>query len=389
MSTPIVYQRLNRYLAEHLKDHLGKRSLDRLSLLVIGIIKGVHAAPAQIAAALGELRLSSAQDESIERRIRRIENDPQLCVERCFYPLVRAFLERCHLQELVLVMDPTTQKDHLVLLSVNIWYRGRSLPLAWSSWPANTPLEGEGFWERAAAVLAAASSVLPAGVDVVVLADRAFGCPAFTDLVSAYGWHWIVRVQDQTVYQDRCGRQGSIASLVAHPGARKKLAGQVFKKAEWRSASVLVFWGRRHRRPLCLVSDLRPAWEWLALYRRRFPIECTFRDYKSYGWHWEQGQVRHPDHMERLLLGMALAVWLAILAGAQFTQTLLARPPCGTRRTRPWWGKQSLFRLGLRQWKAWLAGEQMPALWQTLPDWQAPVWSAQICAHFMRAFVFA
>lgn len=389
MSTPIVYQRLHRCLAENLGDHLGKRSLARLSLLVIGIIKSVHAAPAQMALALGELKLSPAQDESIERRIRRIENDPQLCVERCFYPLVRAFLERCYLQELILVIDPSTQKDHLVLLSVNLWYRGRTLPLAWTSWPANVPLEGESFWKRVAAVLASAANLLPKGLSVVVLADRAFGCPAFTDLVSACGWHWIVRVQDQTVYRDHCQRQGTIASLVSYPGARKKLSGQVFKKAKWRSASVLVFWGRHHRRPLCLVSDLRPTWELLGLYRRRFPIECTFRDYKSYGWHWEQGQVRNPAHIQRLLLGMALAVWLTILAGSQFAQTLLARPPSGIRRTRPWWGKSSLFHLGLRQWKAWFAGEQMLPLQDVLPDWQAPNWSKPICAHFMRAFVFA
>jgi len=389
MSTPIVYQRLSHYLAENLGDQLGKRSLGRLSVLVIGIIKGVHASPAQIACALGELRLSPAQDESIERRIRRIENDPNLCVERCFYPLVRTFLEHGHLHELILVIDATTQKEHLVLLSVNIWYRGRSLPLAWTNWPANTPLEGESFWERVAAVLAVAARILPAGVDVVVLADRAFGCPAFTDLVSACNWHWIVRVQDQTVYRDRCERQGPIASLVHYRGERKKLSGQVFKKARWRSASVLVFWGRRHRRPLCLVSDLRPTWELLGLYRRRFPIECTFRDYKSYGWHWEQGQVRNLAHIQRLLLGMALAVWLTILAGTQFAQTLLARPPSGLRHTRPWWGKRSLFHLGLRQWKAWFAGEQMPPLQEALPDWQAPNWSTQMDAHFMRAFVFA
>ncbi len=28
------------------------------------------------------------------------------------------------------------------------------------------------------------------------------------------------------------------------------------------------------------------------LYRRRYPIEATFRDYKSFAWRWEQGQVR-------------------------------------------------------------------------------------------------
>jgi hypothetical protein len=389
MSTLKVYQRINRFLASYLMGEIGHRSLKRVSLLVTGIVKGLSAAPAQLAEALSEMNLSPAQAESIERRIRRVENDPVIEVRRCFHPLVKAILQRSRIPELVLILDPTTQKDHLVMVSVNAWYRGRSLPLAWTVWPGNVPLEGGSFWERMAALLAEVAELLPGGIPVILLADRAFGTPMFTDLATQLGWHWIVRVQDQTLYRDACGRVGSIASLVPQRGHRKKLAGQAFKKAGWRPASVIVFWGVHHPKPLCLVSDLRPAWNLVYLYRRRFPIECTFRDYKSYGWHWEQGQVRNLEHVQRLLVGIALAAWMTLMLGAQFASSLLAATPSGARRTRPWWSKKSLFRLGLMCWKKWFQGTLTIEFPQDLPDWDAPNWSTQIYFFHARAFVFA
>ncbi|HZO90344.1 MAG TPA: hypothetical protein VFB38_18610 [Chthonomonadaceae bacterium] len=44
-------------------------------------------------------------------------------------------------------------------------------------------------------MLATAASLLPCGVSVTVLAARAFGTPAFTDLVAGYGWYFLVRVR--------------------------------------------------------------------------------------------------------------------------------------------------------------------------------------------------
>ena len=389
MSQAKVYQRIERFLDEHLEGKLKQTSLKRLSLLVTGIMKGISALPAHIAETLNDLGLSEALTESIERRVRRIENDPAIQVATCFYPLVRTILAASHLQSLVLILDPTTQKDHLVMVSVNAWYRGRALPLAWTIWPGNVPLEGVGYWERILALLETVATLLPAAVRVVLLADRAFGTPAFTDLVAAQGWDWIVRVQDQTVIRNRNGCTGSIASLVHFPGQRKKLRGWAFKKAGWREASIVVYWGKRHRKPLCLVSSLPAQWLLIHCYRQRFPIECFFRDYKSLGWRWEQVQVSDLDHLQHLLVGMALAAWLTLLLGAQKAAQILAIPPTGKRHTRPWWAKKSLFRLGLLQFKSWFRVKDPPVLPKVLSDWDKPNWSAQARTHQARAFVFA
>ncbi len=389
MSRARVYQRIERFLDGHLAGQLKKPSLKRLNVLVTGILKGVSALPAHIAETLNDLDLNDTLTESIERRVRRIENDPAIQVATCFYPLVRTILSASHLERMVLILDPTTQKDHVVMVSVNAWYRGRALPLAWTIWPGNVPLEGARFWERILSLLETVATLLPSAVRVVMLADRAFGTPAFTDLVAAQGWDWIVRVQDQTVYRDRNGCEGSIASLVRFPGQRKKLRGWAFKKAGWRAASSVVYWGKRHRKPLCLVSSLPAQWLIIRCYRQRFPIECFFRDYKSLGWRWEQVQVRDLVHLQHLLVGMALATWLALLLGAQKAAQLLAIPPTGKRHTRPWYAKKSLFRLGLNQVRSWFKAKDPQELPVSLPDWDQPNWSVQARARQARAFIFA
>lgn len=54
-------------------------------------------------------------------------------------------------------------------------------------------------------------------------------------------------------------------------------------------ASVVVYSGVGQKGSLCLASDWPPQWRLLRLYQRRYPVEATFRDYKSHGRHWEGG----------------------------------------------------------------------------------------------------
>jgi hypothetical protein len=342
-----------------------------------------------MAQALETLGLSGAKAESIERRIRRIENDAEISAATCFHPLARQRLLLGRPRELLLILDPTTQEDRLVMVSVAVWYRGRALPLAWATWPANTPLAGERFWARIAALLDVVVGLLPCRVPVTWLADRAFGCPAFIDLVTAHGWHYLVRVQAQTVWRDRLGCEGQVGQLIRLPGQRAKRHGYLFKKRGWRLASLLVYWGRRHADPLCLVTDRPAGWYLVPLYRHRYPIEATFRDYKSAGWHWEQGQVTNPQHIERLLVGMALASWITLMVGTQVAAELLAQPPTGRRHTRPPEAKHSLFRLGLQRLHTAIQGNARLACPWLLSDWEAPDWQTQIGNHHANAFIWA
>jgi hypothetical protein len=357
MSAETVYDEIRDLVKQHVSPEVDGSTLERLTLVVAGMIHADHAAPARIARAIEQL--------------------------------ARAHLCWSQPQELLLIIDPTTQDDRVVMVSVAVWYRGRALPLAWAIWPGNKLLEGLRFWERIDALLELVASLLPDHVPVTWLADRAFGAALFIDLLTKRHWHYVLRVQDQTVSRDSQGREKPLRQLVRLPGQRRKLRGEVFKKRGWRPCHVVAYWGRRHKSPLCLISDLGAHWYLIRLYRRRYPIEATFRDYKSSGWQWEQGQVIHLDHLERLLVGMALATWIAIMTGTQVAAEYLAQPPTGRRRTMPPQGKHSLFQLGLSRLQKLLVGSQSEPLAWRLTDWDAPNWREQIHFHHAYAFIFA
>jgi hypothetical protein len=386
MSAESVYEQVYHLLDRHLDQQVNRPSRKRLALLVVGILHGKSAAPARVASALNSLGLRPASRESLERRVRRIENDPDVTAALCLHPLARAYLALGRPRQLLLALDPTAQADRVVMLCLAVCYRGRTLPLCWAAWPGNTPLVGERFWERVAAVLEAAAAVVPSGLTVLVLADRAFGTPAFTDLVAAHGWHYLVRCQGQTRWQDSHARTGTLWSLVVR---RQRCRGRLyaFKSRGWRLVGVVGFWGRKHAGPLLLATDLKPGWALLCLYRRRYGIEACFRDAKSHGWQWEQGQVSDLEHLERLLLGMAIATWAALMLGTEAAEQALQQRSTGRRRTRPPEAKYSLFRLGLERFD-WLlhAPGRVSIRWR-LADWDAPNWSEQIQTHHLRAFI--
>ena len=389
MSTLGVYQQVKHWIARYLDEGVDESSCERLALLVTGMIGARSASPARVARALHRLGLRDAKVESLERQIRRLENDPEIEVTTCFERFAHWRLIYGRPRRLLLIVDPTWQEDRVVMASVAIWYRGRALPLAWTTWPANVALQGKSFWERMGALLQRAAELLPQGIPVICMADRAFGAPAFMDLLKELGWHYVLRVQGQTVFQDCLGREYSVQSLVPIPGLRAKRAGRVFKKSGWRTASVVAYWNGRFRSPLCLVSDLPPDWGLIELYRRRYPIKALFRDYKSAGWHWEQGQVKDPQHLERLLIGMALATWIVLMVGTQVAGETLKISSTGHRHTRPWEAKFSLFTLGLDRLHEWLANTKCLNPDWRLSNWEAPNWARQICAHHIHAYIFA
>jgi hypothetical protein len=303
------------------------------------------------------------------------------------YPLAKERLAWGRPQQLLLVMDPTTQEDKVVMLTASVWYRGRALPIAWMTWLANQPLEGDRFWQRVDALLDVVAQLLPVGIPVIWVADRAFGSPSFIDLLTPRGWHYIVRVVKTTLCKTIKGQCRQVIKMVCKPGRRAKMRGYAFKKQGWRNASVVVLWGQGFKSPLCLVSDLPPDWHLIGIYRRRYPIETLFRDYKSHGWNWEQSQVKDLEHIQCLLVGMALATWITVYAGTQVADGYLSNQPTGKRRIKPWEGKYSLFQHGHQLMERLLIGTcQVILNWQ-FTHWDAPNWHNHVRFHHARAFV--
>jgi len=380
----------------------------RLALLVTGIVAAQSVTVAKMASELLSLRLSRATEaESIERTMGRILSDGRLEPKVWYLPALRASIDWEQLlrggKRVVLAVDESSKRDEVHLLRLGLPYWGHCLPLAWDIWEQNVPLPKEdGYWARIDAVLATVAKLLPPGLEVMVLADRAYDVPGFIDRLQALGWHWAVRYKanGSGCFRDYQGREGKLKVLIRQhvhaPGQRWKARGWVFKDAGWRKASVVAFWAPGEDEPLVVISDLRPSWVLLKLYGVRFWMEPGFRSDKKLGWHWEDSQVRKLEHHRRLLLGMAWASLLTLCLGRQEAKARLSR--LQERRIRRRSGKpvvgqprhadQSLFTMGLRCSRDWLYGTAQRSVHWLLTELDSVSWQQLWYQHQSHRYLY-
>jgi hypothetical protein len=359
------------------------RTRQRLLFFIVGILLSGTLVLRRIASTQAYLTPQTTCAASPERRLRRVLNDPLLTWERSYARVVRRLLAQHRPKRWVVIVDESGHTERVRVLTAALWYRGRAIPLAWVQWPGQTK-QTTSYWVRCTLLLDQVASLLPTDAAVVVVADRAFGCPVFTDPLSARGWDWVVRVQGQTRWRDHQGRVQPLRQQVRAAGERWKGSGQLFKDAGWRTASALVLWGRAHREPLLLASSLPLGWDLLAIYKQRAAIEALFRDWKSSGWQWEASQVSDLSHHERLLLGLAFATLLTLLLGTQAAAQQRQTAARGSQR-RSWAGCHSLFRLGREAfWQRLWRNERSRITW-ALADGDSPTWSAESRAHHAPA----
>jgi Transposase DDE domain len=378
----------------------------RVALLVVGLLSGKSSVLGQMATGLWEAGVSAAQRASIERRLRRSVHDGKVDAATCYAPAVRTMVDWAGLvkrrKPAVLALDESSQDERVHLLRVSLMYWGTAVPLAWSLWPQNAPLEEGAYWQAIEAVLDQAAALVPPGLAVILTADRAFDVPPFVDRVAARGWHWVVRLKANaaTRFRDHQGREHAVKALigryVAAPGQRWKARGHLFKQAGWRPASIVADWAPGAKEPVVVVTDLPPRWEVLRHYDRRFWIESGFRTDKGKGWQWEACQVTHLAHLERLLVAMAWATLLVLCLGLHDARATLhaiatatATGPTTRRPPTPQPARDSLFSLGLRLARRWLTRTSAPLCRWRLTHLDSVSWSSRFRQAQAHRFLFS
>ena len=240
--------------------HLPTPTQKRLVFLVLGILLSESVVVRRIASRLQGFLGGSTSAASHERRLRRVVSDPLISWSEVYVPALKQVLKWQSARRLLLLIDESAQSDVFRVLQAAIWYRNRAIPIAWVSWPAQRPLECS-YWDYVEELLGKVEGLLPEGPQIVVIADRAFGHPAFTDRVSARGWDWLVRVQRQTCFVDAQGRCCQLQQILTRRGQRWRGRGRMFKKALWRECSSVGYWSQSHEEPLLLASSLAADWD--------------------------------------------------------------------------------------------------------------------------------
>lgn len=381
MSAPTrIYQQLEAQI-KHCAPELRLSSVHRLALLTLGVAAREHCTLRGVAREVCALGLSAAQPESTARRLRRTVADPRLDDGAGLATLLAEAITWPAETPVMVVLDESSTPGGLHVLRLSLCYRGSCLPLSWAVWPHQEKLPPGEYWRQMERVLDQAAALLPPGVRVVLLADRAYDIPPLIDRLTARGWDWILRVKARSTmrWRDATGPERTLREVVAaaldQPGRRFRGTGETFKKAGWRPVHVVGEWGQGYEEPLVVLTSLPPRWTVLSRYARRFWIEAAFRQDKCAGWDWAHSQVRIPAHQERLLLGLAWASLLVLSLGVRHAAAVLRQ--VRRRGGQPTHPRDSLFTLGRDRLRAGLYGTVRGRLPWRLPRLMAPSWCAE------------
>lgn len=392
MRVPAPVDQIQAQLAQHLPI-LRPAQARGLALWVYGAVLAHSACQSAVIAALQlwgpyhalrqRLRewLYDGQDKAAPCRT-------ELEVERCFAPLLGWVLAWWQGRDLALAIDATTRGAQVTVLAVSVLYRGCAIPVAWAVRPGNTP----GPWMGAIlALLDQLHPAVPAGLRVLVLADRGLWSPRLWAHIRKLGWHPLLRVQNHIrVAPD--GHQPCTAQDLVRPGwawvSRARLGTPKRRRL---GVTLIVVWSTDQKEPWSVVTDLPPSQAGVSWYALRMWVELGFRVLKSLGWHWQRTRRCDPRRVARHWLVLALASLWVLAYGTRLEDAQrLGRPPARLRRppgpppqARP--RRISLFRRGLHGLQQCLAqGRPWRRLWLAPEAWPQPPPALTLCGHPQR-----
>jgi hypothetical protein len=315
--------------------HLHGHQINGLTHACFAMVRAEHCQLSR----MGVATPGAARAPSSERRWQRLIANERLDPHATLDHWARSSLAGVH--QVTLLLDETARDGHLRAMKLSRQLRGRAVPLLWRCYqPDALPMNER---ELVLDLLHRAAAAMPDKAQVTLMADRGLSWPAVLDACVKQGWHYVLRVQGQTRVLLDDGQEMALRDLAPRRGSQWCGCARVFKKAGWRRTNVVACWRSDEEEPWLLITDLPATGHRCRQYRKRMRQEQAFRDEKSQGFRWRQSRVNDPDHAQRLLLIMALAMaWLLWLGCAVINRGWRCRLERRDRRTL------SIFQLGLR-----------------------------------------
>jgi hypothetical protein len=231
--------------------------------------------------------------------ITRLLGNPLVISDEIMEPFSREVLERAAAggQPIVLILSKVSDRHPVLMLALRCGER--ALPLAWRVEETGGAI---GFEK---ALLDAVVSWLPEQV-------RLMGFYGTADLI---GWcqecEWDYRLRLK-------------GNLVMFDGADKTTTGKCARDRVYYNVDLT---GRRARTHIGIIHDPGHAEPWIIAmsekpsylrtleYADRWGIEPMFSDFKSRGFGIEDTQLRYADRLDKLILVMSLALYVAVSTG--------------------------------------------------------------------------
>ena len=260
------------------------------------------------------LPLETVRQDMREQWLRRLLKNPLLSSVQLLEPWARQALQVAaqNGQTLILSMDQTDIGNRFAILMVSLGVGNRALPLAWTvaAGPANLGFDAQKI------LLERVSAWLPAGVEVLLLADRFYpSVELFAWLHAHTQWHYRLRLKGNLRVDPGFGEITTTGELAAGQTERYLPHVRLFHQgipthlAIWQEGS--------HPEPWIIAMNDPANRATLQDYASRWGIEPLFSDFKSRGFQREDTQLRAADRLDRLLVLMALAMYWCVQVGQE------------------------------------------------------------------------
>jgi Transposase DDE domain len=276
-------------------------------------------------------------------------NRRTLDLSTCWVPWLRWVIDDWSQQQLAVALDATSLGQRFVVLTISVLYRGSAVPVAWKILHATEKHPWIPEWQT---LLRQFQQVVPAGWQVIALADRGLYSKELYQAIQGVDWHPLLRINRQGYFRPAGWYHWRrLDKLIQRPSQRWQGRVTVFKNAPGQlGCTLLAGWEEGHGEPWLVLTDLPPQAADVCWYGLRAWIEHGFKETKSGGWQWQHTRMTDPERAERLWLAIALATWWLLSVGGEADNAVapetLGDVPQTKRRRGPQWRLVAVFRSG-------------------------------------------
>jgi len=292
---------------------LNPKQIKTLAMMITGMLLGPHIQLFAIAMCVP----LAIKLPSIVRRFERFVADPQINVEQCFAPFVRAMINALGNETAYLIIDCTKVGSKCRVLFIGLYYHGTVLPLIWETVKGK---KGHVTAELQRKLLNKIYKRFRYHRQVIVLGDAEFSNGPVIKQLKEQNWGFVFRFQSNYLIQLDDDRQLSAEKIGQMDGIQ---AGQV---SHWEEITftashqisrltMTIHWDEGAQEPLYLISNLPVSYQPHVLYEMRYAVETLFGNQKARGFQLARTHMITPAHIDRLMLALAIATSLTLGLG--------------------------------------------------------------------------
>ena len=333
--TRTIRKKLNTLYPSHPKGNLA-RHLNTLAGLISGIVGSKSVNLPQVASKVPDGNKATSR----EKKYSRLINNKRIDFEYYFLPFVEDMLRNLAGKTLVFAIDGSTVGRGCITLMFSVIFQGRSLPVCWlvvkgkkGHLPESAHLE----------LLNCLRAIVTDGKRIVILGDGEFDGIELQSDIQGFGWEYVCRTgKNVKLFWDGYEFQCVDAVSYLGPGEHIEIRNTLFTNKKYGPVLVICNWGKGHKEPIFLVTNVKSVDEACDLYALRFRIETFFSDQKSRGFNIHKSHLSDPDRISRILIAACLAyiwiIYLGVEAKKRWVGIIHRTERCDL----------SLFQLGLR-----------------------------------------